>query len=381
MSALLSTLLLSALPQIPEVDRPQEHRGSLLVSAKTIYLRADRVLQDSAILIRDGKVAFVGDEIPAEARKSATKVDYPNGTLVPGFVNAHTSLGLAKHLAEKIDTFTPELLAADAFDPFAELLEKSARQGITAAGLGPASTNAFCGQGAVVHTGTIGGVLRETSFLKMSMIDAAFDQNRYPTSRMGAFELVRRVVKQVKSPLGPLDPRLKPIAEVLSGDRYLAVRVSTQTEIESTLDLCAELGIKPLLVGCAEGHKCVARIKAGAAGVVLGPVGFGSSKEQLGFAAALEKASVPFSLAAERPADLRLSAALFVRHGASRSGMLAAVTQTAAAHAGAEDICGSLFTGRRADFNVFVGHPLDLSARLQTTWLAGVELPKQKEAR
>ena len=70
----------------------------------------------------------------ADAKKNAVKVSFPKGTIVPGFVNPHSSLGIGQHLSEKIDTFTPELAASDAFDPFAPAIQQSARAGITAVG-------------------------------------------------------------------------------------------------------------------------------------------------------------------------------------------------------------------------------------------------------
>ena len=51
------------------------------------------VLTDSALLIRDGKIALVGSDIPAETRASARVIDYGSATISPGFVLAATTLG------------------------------------------------------------------------------------------------------------------------------------------------------------------------------------------------------------------------------------------------------------------------------------------------
>lgn len=363
------------------LEKPAVHKGSLLVEAAQIHIGAGRVLQDSAIFIRDGKVLYVGKEIPTAARVGATKLSFGKSTVVPGFVNPHSSLGHGANLSEKIDTFTPELLAADAFDPFAETVRQSAAAGVTTVGLTPSSLNTFAGQGTAVHTGRIGQVIVESTYLKMSMTDAAFDQNRYPTSRMGAAELIRASFKAAGSAIGPTDPRLKVLHDVLQGGRQLALHVQTEAEITGVLDLCKELDLKPLLVGCEQGHKCAERIAARSVGVILAPLSFASSRQRLTLPATLEKHGVPFSFMAERPEQLRISAALAVRYGASKEAVLAALTETGARHAEADKMVGSLFEGKSADFCVFSGHPLDLTSRLTHTYVAGIEHKSDPEGK
>jgi imidazolonepropionase-like amidohydrolase len=368
----LTTAAFGMAPQGDEIQKPLVHKGSLLVEAKRIYINKDRVLDNTAILIRDGKVLYVGSEIPEDAKKNTPKVSFPNGTVVPGFINPHTSLGHGAHLAERIDTFTPELQASDAFDPFVPLLWQSARAGVTTVGLAPSSTNAFAGQAAAVRTGKIGKILVDSTYLKMSMVDAAFDQNRFPTSRMGAADLLRTTFGEARSALGPTDDRLKVLLDATSGGRQLVFHVRTEAEIQCVLDLSTELSLKPLLVGCDEGYKRAERIAKVCSGVVLAPMGFGAAKKRLTFPATLEKLGVPFSFMAERPEDLRISAALAVRHGASVKTVLAALTETAAKHTEAAGLVGTLFEGKSADFCVFSGSPLDLTSRLTAVYIAGI---------
>jgi imidazolonepropionase-like amidohydrolase len=233
--------------------------------------------------------------------------------------------------------------------------------------------NVFAGQGAAVHTGRIGQLLVESTYLKMSMIDAAFDQNRYPTSRMGAAKLIRSAFKEAGSAIGSTDARLKILHDVIQGGRQLALHVQTEVEINSALDLCKELNLSPLLIGCEEGHKCAKRIAAQSRGVILAPLSFASSRQRLKLPATLEKQGVPFSFMAERPEDLRISAALAVRYGASKQAVLQALTENAAKHVEADKMVGSLFQGKSADFCVFEGHPLDLTSKLTHTYIAGIQ--------
>ena len=149
-AGLAGTLAATPAPQEPIAKRIT-HKGTLLVEAGRIYISKDRVLDNSAILVRDGKVLYVGEEIPADAKKNVPKITFPKGTIVPGFINPHSSLGHGANLAERIDSFTPELQASDAFDPFVAPLLRSAKAGVTTVGLAPSSYNAFAGQGAAVR--------------------------------------------------------------------------------------------------------------------------------------------------------------------------------------------------------------------------------------
>ena len=379
----LSTVLpsLLAAPQGQGIARPTAQEGSLLISAKRIHISPERVIEDSAILIRDGNVLYVGSEIPEEARASAEKIAFPDGTIIPGLVNPHSSLGHGPELSERIDTFTPELQASDAFDPFVDEVMASTTAGITTVGLAPSSLNAFAGQGAAIHTGAVGRILRDSTYLKMSLVDAAFDRNRFPTSRMGAADLIRTRFTEARSAMGPTDNRLKILVDVINGSRILALHAQKEPEIDAALDLCAALALKPLLVGCEEGHKRIERIAELSSGVVLAPLNFGSHPTRLTLPAKLEQAGVPFSFMAERPADLRISAALAVRHGASQRAGLAALTLTAAQHTETDEQVGTLHEGKSADLCVYSGNPLDLTSRLIGVYVAGVRVVNTPEAK
>jgi len=79
---------------------PQGSDSGLLLEGATVYVSAAEKPAKKAVLVRDGKIAFVGDA--AEARKlapSATRVDITGTFLFPGWADAHGHLeGLGKAL-------------------------------------------------------------------------------------------------------------------------------------------------------------------------------------------------------------------------------------------------------------------------------------------
>jgi imidazolonepropionase-like amidohydrolase len=85
----------------------------------------------------------------------------------------------------------------------------------------------------------------------------------------------------------------------------------------------------------------------------------------------LAQAGVPFCFGGP-PAQLRLCAALAIRHGLDRRSALAALTRTPAQLLDQAASLGALREGCAADFAVWSGDPLDLSSRHLATWLDGV---------
>ncbi len=352
--------------------------GDLLVKAARLMVAPDNVLTNSAILIRNGKVQFVGKEIPQDAAKRAKVIEF-SGMLVPGLINAHSNLGHGSNLAETIDAFTPELLAADAFDPFVEDLLAAARAGVTTVGLSPQSLNTFAGQAVMVQTGKIGKIVAESAYLKMSFTRQAYNQKRYPTSRMGAADLIRTSFKQATGPLGATNAKLRILQEVVNGSRKVAFHASTEAEIGAALDLAQELSLQPILIGAEEAHDSIDRLARLNTSVVLAPLSFQSKNKRLTLPAQLEKRGIPFAFMAERQTDLRLSAALAVRHGTSRTAAINALTEGAAKLLGVGNQVGNLFQGKTANFCVFSGDPTDLTSQLQAVYVAARPIPLKKK--
>ena len=62
----------------------------LLTHATVISMDAERrVIQDGAVGVKDGKIAFVGSSKEVENAASAKTVDCADHVILPGFVDAH----------------------------------------------------------------------------------------------------------------------------------------------------------------------------------------------------------------------------------------------------------------------------------------------------
>lgn len=396
---------------------PQKRGETLLVVAPRIVVAPGVVLENGALLIRDGVIFRVGPEIPDAARRSATVLEF-DGTVVPGFVNPHTHLGLGADLAERITALTPEMKAADAFDPFDEWLLRNARSGVTSLGLAPLSANTFAGISAVVRAGEVGEVIDDSCYMKIALVKEALDQQRFPTSRMGAAELIRTSFAEARLATTGNDPKATALRGVLSSSIRLAIHARKHGAITAALDLCEDLGVPPILIGGDEADKSAKRIAALGGSVILAGLALTDKRPALELPAKLQAAGVTFSFMADRPPTpgarppgpqlppglppqfmarfqvaapaagaptpahphgLRLSAALAMRHGLPRDAALAALTRNPAVQCGIEDRAGSLRQGCSADFAVYSGDPLDLTSRLTAVYIGGSPVDMEGE--
>jgi imidazolonepropionase-like amidohydrolase len=353
---------------------------ALLVVAKTIVVAPDLVLSNGRILLRGGKVAAVGEAVPAELGSDVHRIDLGDAVIVPGFVVPHAYLGAERDLAETADAFTPDLRAIEAYDPFAKNVARMLAGGVTTAAIAPRSANTFAGLAGAAKTGPEGGsVLQEQCYLKLALVPESLDQQRFPTSRMGALDLVRAAFRAAADPLAAVTPEKQTLRDVLSGAVPLLAHARTHDEITCALDLLdAQRGgvlagaqVRVLLFGATQAHQSMARLVAQRAGVIVEPGQRGNDDEGLRLPVLLARNQVRFGFAANSPQELRLAAALAVRHGLPRTDALAALTAWPAELLGLHDRVGSLRQGRDADLLAFDGDPIDLTSRLLAVCVAG----------
>jgi imidazolonepropionase-like amidohydrolase len=365
MRALLPSTLLALAATLPAQD--------LLVRAKTVVVAPDTVLTDGRFLVRDGKIAYVGSDVPADAAAKATVVDCGDAVVVPGFVLAPTTLGRDGDLAEGALPFTPDLRAAEAFDPWQDELAKLPRAGFTAAVLAPSPRNLAGGLGALVKPGASGGrVATADLHLALSLTAAARNPERPPTSLMGGVDLLRSAFAQAKSAAAP-GPDVAVLRDVLQGGRKVAIAADTLVELQAALDLARDFGFEPVLVGARDADKALPRLVAQRAAVVLAPLAPEMRRAQLELPARFAEAGVPFCFSGN-PEQTRLSAVLAVRHGLDRQTAWAALGRATATMFGAAGQVGALRQGCAADFAVWSGDPLDLGSSLRAVYVDGARV-------
>lgn len=346
----------------------------LLLKSHTIVVAGDTVLTDGELLLRGGKVAYVGRDIPADVQQKAHRLDFGAATVVPGFVIAHGWLGQERDMVETADCYTPTLLAADAFDPFQDELHQLVVAAVTSYALAPSSRNLVGGIGALVKPGLDHGVVANPDlFLMLSLVAPARSQERPPTSLMGACDLLRTMFSSARDQLASNRADLQPARQVLNHGRRLLMHADTRAELRAALDLAVAFGFEPVLVGGRDADEMLPELQAAHASVVLAALDYDATPRALELPRVLHDAGIRIAFSG-RPELLRLGAAIATEHGLPRAAALAALTRTPAELLGLQDQLGSLRQGCDADFAVFSGDPVDLASRQLAVYVGGIRL-------
>ncbi len=132
----------------------------IAIRGGTVITVSGPTVPNGTVLMRNGKIAAVGTDVAIPA--DAEIVDGTGKYIMPGLVDAMTSLGIAaSDLNEPSDSFTPQLRAIEAFNPFGTFatgkpgpirMDEILSGGVTTMYIAPADASVIGGQGAVVKT-------------------------------------------------------------------------------------------------------------------------------------------------------------------------------------------------------------------------------------
>lgn len=385
---------------------------------QTIAIRGARLLTATGsvfdrgtIVLQGGQITHVGERVRIPA--GADVIDGTGKTVIPGFVDVHTHLGIVEEgvgregsdVNEATDPVTPHLRALDAINPEDMGLREAAAHGVTAAVVLPGSANVLGGLGTLIKThGTVVDrmIVRDPCGLK-----AAFgenpkrtygDQKKMPSTRMGTAALLREALVRAQTyqrkqdagqdhpeKLPDRDLRLEAIGMVLRREIPLLAHCHRADDILTALRIADEFHLDLILEHATEAHRIVDLIAERQIPCVVGPT-FGArgkveTKEKT-FASLgqLVRAGVKVAICSDHPVTpssyLRLYAAFAVSEGLAEEDALKAITLWPAEIMGVSDRIGSLEVGKDADVALFNGDPLDLRARPEMVFVGGQRVPR-----
>lgn len=364
-----------------------------VIRAGRIHTVSGAVIDHGIVVVQNGKIVDVrpGLEIP----RGATLIEADNEVVVPGFIDAHTSV--SEPGRDSDETVAPEVRAIDGYDFYASNWRQLSG-GVTAAYLSPGSRRLLSGQGAVVKTAgktpdarilaarlglrvTLGEQSKNPPPIYTPPVPPSADRpllpakRQYPASRMGEFAALRRA-------------GLKP--------EPLFVQAHNEDDLVKAVLFAKELGSKLVLLDAEEAPRVADLLVEKKIPVLFNPAyspgrrDAGDSSRpgleatgSLDGAAALARAGVKFALIPPEdpsPRDLLFLAAAAVRHGMSEKDALAAVTLAPAEILGVADRVGSIAKGRDADL-VFLGaDPFAPGATVRRVMIDGEFVFERKEA-
>ncbi|MGD8451115.1 MAG: amidohydrolase family protein [Phycisphaerae bacterium] len=328
---------------------------------------------DGLIVIRDGTIAQVGGEAPADI----TIDDYPQAVLCPGLIDCRSTLGVLGGLGEHQTAVQPNVRAADAFDKYSPQLATALQAGVMVFAIAPDDENLVGGRIAVCQTAGPDGrprLLSETGPLKLSLSPDALKGDREPTSRSGALGMLRDTLTAARERPATADP----LAAFAGGTLTGVLCAPSAADVMAGADLAEQFGLHLVVE-----HTNDARLVAGDLGdhiaaVIVGPLGLHADRRAALAAGLFEKGGTPVAIAGglpdTSPDSLRIGAAVACRAGLSAEAARRAITIVPATVLGVSERIGSLEEKRQADVVVFSGDPLDLRSRVLAVYVQGIRV-------
>lgn len=363
-----------------------------------VYTMTGKVFDRGTLLIKDGKILEVGQEITIP--RDAKVVDASGKYVFPGFIDAHSHIGIFEEAVGEIgeegnewtEPVTPQLRAIDAINPADKAFEDAVMGGITCVFTGPGSANVIGGQSVVMKTyGKIIDhmVVKEPAGLKVAFGEnpkrVYGDQKKMPATRMATAALLREALveaqnykakreKSLKDPdeLLERDLRMEILCDVLDKKLPLRAHAHRADDIMTAIRIAKEFGVDIVIEHCTEGHLIADELAGLGIPAVVGPSFSNRSKvelKNLSFTTpgVLAQKGVKVAIMTDHPVIpiqyLPVCAALAVREGMKEEDALSAITINAAEILGISDRVGSLEKGKDADVVIWNGHPLDIMSK------------------
>lgn len=177
---------------LANVTGAEAQKPLAIQNAKIITMAGDTI-EKGTIVFRDGKILAVGADVkvPVEARV----IDGEGKTVMPGFVEAHTSSGMSQ--ANETNPIVPYVSVVDSIDPMNAYFRSARRNGVTTVRVVPGNSTLIGGQSAVIKTG---GEFIDDMVLKS---DAGVKISLRPVSgsRMGHLAKLRKALDEAKRKL------------------------------------------------------------------------------------------------------------------------------------------------------------------------------------
>jgi imidazolonepropionase-like amidohydrolase len=356
----------------------------LVIKAARVYTMTGPPLAPGAVRVRDGKIVEVGGDMTAP---TGTKViDLGAGALMPGLVDAHTTVGVEGGEAERTMEVTPNFRVLDGIDWSARGFREARAEGATTLAVVPGTDNVFAGLSCIVKTAGDRGrrvVKAEHALVITAASDPASGNSarnrpdsiyaRQPTNRMGVVWILRNEFARAKSSTGSV---AAPIREALAGKRPVVCVSRIDYDILSALRLRQDFSLPLTIAGGQEVYKLRDVIADAKVAVLLGKQststgnGAEGSDTIYNTAGLLHESSVSFALTGGQILD---QARFAVRFGCPPEAALAAITAVPAKILGVEGRVGTIAAGRDADLVALTGNPLEVNSAVRWTMCEGVQ--------
>lgn len=408
MRAIRHHIAFALIALLPAVAMAQPDVGDALIRNGTLLTVTNGTLENTDLLIRNGKIAAIGRNLTAP--EGCRVIDATDLFVMPGIIDAHSHIAL-EAINEMSSAVTAEIRMRDGLNPLDVAIYRALAGGVTTIQTLHGSANAIGGQSVIMKLryGTLdpGEMVFEGAprAIKFALGENptrihGVGHNVVPRTRMGVEFVIRSALMEAKAyrekwddynaqkrkrgfrgAPPPYDDRLEILAEVLRGNIAVHSHCYRADEIVMLMNVCRDFGIKKLVLQHAnEGFKVAPEIADfGAMASVFSDAW--AYKFEVYYstaynAAILTRNGVVTSINSDDPGVIRHlyhEASKTLKYGGlSRDEALALITINPAKQLGIDGRVGSLEVGKDGDVAIFREHPLSIYTVPQMTLVDGM---------
>ena len=367
-----------------------------------LYTIEHGVVEQGTVLMDNGKIAAVGTDviIPADAQV----IDVEGRIVTPGFIDAHTHIGIDEEIHQPIgddcnemtEPNTAELRAMDAINYRDLSFQDAVKAGITTVMITPGSANVFGGLVAVMKTA--GKTYKEMLLNGEAGLKMAFGENpkrvygekdKTPSTRMATMAIARQGFYEAKEYLNKSEEdrefslQTEHIAKALDGGIPVRAHAHRADDIMTAIRLRDEFNLDLVVEHCTDGHLIVDELKEAGVPVAVGPSLSNRAKvemENVTFRTpgVLASAGIDVAIITDAPCTpiqyLPICAGMAMREGMTEEDAFKALTIVPAKILKADDRLGSLTAGKDADVVVWNNHPMEIMGRPEKVFVNGKQI-------
>lgn len=387
--------------------------GPVALTDAAIFPISSEPIEKGTILIENGKIKAVGEQIPLPAGTKTISLE--GKSIYPGFIESHSQLGLTEYAAVRATNdyrepgdINPNVKALVSIHMENAILPVTRSGGVLVA-LSAPSGGMISGRSAIVQ-------LEGWNYADMAIKQIAALQVRWPLQSLPpglAARLKKEKLKEEQEEIDEhkqelseffeiaktyhqgrdatsnqpaFDSKLEAMRSVISGDVPMMVRADRAAEIRDAVAFAVREKLKIIIIGGYDAVQCADLLKAHNIPVIVSathrlPLRRDDRHDaSYTLPARLKAAGVKFCISSTDRSEtwntrnLPFHAATAQAYGLDRNEALRSITLSAAEILDIDDRVGSLEPGKDATLIVVDGDPLEAVSTIDGAWVAGREI-------
>ncbi len=370
---------------------------TILIKNATVWTNEkDGVLQNTDVLLKNGKISKIGKDVSADGAKI---IDGTGKHVTPGIIDEHSHIAAAS-INEGAQSVTSEVRIGDNLNPEDINIYRQLSGGVTSSHILHGSANTIGGQTQLIKLrwGSNDEELKfkgADPFIKFALGEnvkrtTSQSNNRFPDTRMGVDQVLDDAFARAKDyeAAMKIDPshtrrdlELDALVEIINKKRFITCHSYVQSEITSAMRIGEKYGFKfNTFTHILEGYKVADKMKTHGSNVSTFSDWWYYKQEVIDAmaynAAIMQKVGLNVCINsddAEQARRLNQEAGKIVKYGGvSEEEALKMVTLNPAKALHVSDKVGSIKVGKDADIVVWSENPLSIYAKAEQTIVDGI---------